>query len=132
MCKTLEISKSRTTPYHPQSDGMVERFNRTLEQMLSMFVDENHDDLPFLTMAYRACTYDRTHCTPNLPKLGTESLLPIDIMTGTHHYQSEVTCPIKYVEWRRDAMQRAFDIAHDPLQASFYRQKKYHDVQIEK
>jgi hypothetical protein len=64
---------------HPQSDGMVERFNRTLEQMLSMFVDENRDDLPFLTMAYRACTYDRTHCTPNLPMLGTEILLPIDI-----------------------------------------------------
>ena len=123
MCETLEISKSRTTPYHPQSDGMVERFNRTLEQMLSMFVDENHDDwddhLPFLTMAYRACTHDSTHCTSNLLMLGREMLLPIDIMTGTHHYQSEVTCPVKYVEWMRGAMQRAFDIAHDHLQASF-------------
>ena len=29
-CKLLGIDKTRTTAYHPQSDGLVERFNRTL------------------------------------------------------------------------------------------------------
>jgi transposase InsO family protein len=41
MCFLLGIMKSRTTPYRPQFDGMVERFNRILQQMLSIFVDEN-------------------------------------------------------------------------------------------
>ena len=63
MCKLLQIEKTRTTAYHPQSDGMVERFNRTLASMISMFVDENHSDwdelLPYMTMAYRA-TEDET------------------------------------------------------------------------
>ena len=42
MCKLLGIEKTRTTPYHPESDGMVERFNRTLATMLSAFVSSNH------------------------------------------------------------------------------------------
>ena len=42
MCALLQIEKTRTTAYHPQSDGMVERFNRTLCAMLSAFVEENH------------------------------------------------------------------------------------------
>ena len=41
MCET---KKTRTTPLHPQSDGMVERFNRTLEQYLRKVVSEQKMD----------------------------------------------------------------------------------------
>ena len=35
ICKIFHIKKTRTTPYHPLCDGQVERFNRTLLNMLS-------------------------------------------------------------------------------------------------
>ena len=38
MCKVLHIKKMRTTPYHLQSDGMVERFNKTLVRMLKFHI----------------------------------------------------------------------------------------------
>ena len=44
MCKIHQIENTRTTAYHPQSDGVVERFNRTLTAMLSAFVSDNHTD----------------------------------------------------------------------------------------
>ena len=38
VCRLLDIEKTRTCPYRPQSDGMIERFNRTVAQMLATFV----------------------------------------------------------------------------------------------
>jgi transposase InsO family protein len=64
VCRLLQIQKTRTTPYHPQSDGMVERNNRTILTMLSAFVNEHQNDwdehLPYISMAYRAAEHETT------------------------------------------------------------------------
>ena len=84
LCKLLQIEKTRTTPYHPQSDGMVERFNRTLVKMISMFVDENHrnwdEQIPYVMMAYRATEHETTGMSPNMLMLGRETATPLDIV----------------------------------------------------
>lgn len=53
----LHVRAIRTTPYHPQTDGLVERFNQTLKAMLRRTVNGEGKDwdrlLPYLLFAYR-------------------------------------------------------------------------------
>ena len=67
MCKLLGIRKTRTTPLHPQSDGLVERRNRTLEFQLSKFVSKSQSNwdhyLPFMMLALRSVTQESTKST---------------------------------------------------------------------
>ena len=63
MCTLLQIAKTRTTPYHPKSDGMVERFSKILANMLRMFVNDQHrywdKHLPYVMMAYRSSEHEK-------------------------------------------------------------------------
>ena len=57
VCKLLGIDKTRTTVRRPQSDGMVERANRTIQNMIASYVSDNQPDwdehIPLLLLAYR-------------------------------------------------------------------------------
>ena len=61
------ITKSRTTSFHSQGNGMVERFNRTLLQLLRCYTEENDLDwegnIPLVLYAYRtACNASTGFC----------------------------------------------------------------------
>lgn len=131
LCKLLQIRKTRTTPYNPKSDGLVERFNRTVQSMLTAFVNDARDDwdehLPYVMMAYRASVQESTKCTPNLLMLGREVNLPVDLMVGEPSDETESVCPVEYVEWVRQATEYAFQFVQQNLQASAERQKLLYD-----
>ena len=86
MCKLLGINKTRTTPLHPQSDGMVERFNQTLIEHLAKVVDENQRDwdrhIPLFHMAYRSAIHTTTGETPSKVLFGTTLRTPADMKYG--------------------------------------------------
>ena len=85
LCSLLGCVKTRTAPYHPESDGMVEHFNRTCLMMLSMFVNDRRDNwhelLPFVMHAYRTSVHESTGYSPFRLMMGEECSLPQDVTT---------------------------------------------------
>ena len=128
MCTLLGIEKTRTCPYNPKSDGMIERFNRTLITMLSLFVDQNKKDwddhLPYVMSAYRATQHKSTGASPNLLMLNREIDTPLDVMVGPPPSSKQPECPIKYIEWVRSAMLCAFEYTYQQLGLAATRQKR--------
>ena len=115
MCRFLDIEKTKTCPYRPQSDETIEWFNRTVGQMLATFVKGNRktwdEHLPFLMLAYLSTVHESTQCTP------IELMaLPIDVIAGPSPRASEIPqCPVVYVEWLHTSLENSFRHARESL-----------------
>ncbi|GBM38938.1 hypothetical protein AVEN_271052-1 [Araneus ventricosus] len=87
LCELLGILKTRTTALHPESDGMVERFNRTILNHLSLFVSNNQTDwdthLPPFLLAYSSAVHEVTGLTPAENVFGRTLRLPCDYSLWT-------------------------------------------------
>ena len=86
LCLLCGSHTTRTTPYHPESDGLVERLNRTLLMMLAMFASENKDWdwddlLPAAMMAYRSSVHESTGFSPYRFIFREECTLLMDIVS---------------------------------------------------
>ena len=79
-CKALGNRKVRITSYHPTSNGMVERFRRSLHTGLPHFIEASHSYwdsvVPFYLMAYRTTPNMTTGYSPSFLLHGREMLLP--------------------------------------------------------
>ncbi|UYV71826.1 hypothetical protein LAZ67_9000577 [Cordylochernes scorpioides] len=79
MCK---IKHCFTKSYHPQTNGLTERLNRTLINMLSMYVNTDqknwHEILPFITHAYNTTIQETTGYSPFFLMFGREPTSLLD------------------------------------------------------
>ena len=82
----LQTNHLTTTAYHPQCNGLVERFNHTFAEMLSMYVSSSHNDwdetIDFVTFAYNTSRQESTGYTPFYLLYGREAVLPVDVALG--------------------------------------------------
>ena len=136
--EVLHIHHTKTLPFRPQSDGFVERFNQTIQQMLKLALGPDKDRwdeiLPYLTMAYNVTEQASTGCSPNLLTFGEELAMPVDLLYGnkvdhrpwiradgsTHYHQA--------VEEKRSTMVAAFTAARQVLQQAAVRQAHSYNV----
>ena len=131
LCLLGGSHKTKTTPYHPESDGLFERFNRTLLMMLAMLAGEHKDDwddlLPPVMMAYRSSVHESTGFSPYRLMFGEECTLPMDIGLPSRQpdLAEDVTSP--YAVWVKDSLEVAFDQVHRHSGQAVQRQKRLYD-----
>lgn len=115
-----------TTAYHPQTNGLTERLNRTITDMLSMYVSSDHRDwdaaLPFVTFAYNSSRHDTALYSPFYLLFGRDPTLPFDTLLPT-----TLESPSQYARDAIATAAQARQIAHRRLSESQARQKSLYD-----
>ena len=132
LCDTLGIEKSRTSAYHPMSNGIAERFNRTLISMIGTLENEKKRDwkthLPSLVHAYNATRHETTGFSPFELLFGRTPKLPVDLLFGTNSTVHENSNSAEYITELRNKLQEAFKVAKDHSDVSRNKQKEHFDT----
>ena len=132
VCKLLEIKKTHTTPYHPQCNGIVERFNRTLLGMLATMVDSYpsswEQNIRRVCLAYNSSVHASTGFSPFFLMFGRQVKLPVDLMYGTT--QGKETAVMEYVKNLKDGLLEAYALVRDRCETEHKRQKSIYDRKV--
>ena len=127
LCKLANITKLRTTPYHPMGNGMCERLNQTLLGMLGCLSDDQKKNwkkyVPSLVHAYNCTKHESTGYAPFYLMFGRQPRLAIDVAMGFVQKEPEL-------DFTRDLKNRldvAYKLATKQAEKSKARYKKHYD-----
>ena len=109
LMKRSQVAQAHSTTYHPQTNGLVERQNRTLVSMLRVYCSRYMDDwdkhLPQVMGAYNSTEHSTTGISPHMMLTGHEKALPLTFFYP--EYEGKRTAPQTYV---RDVVRRQQDL----------------------
>jgi len=129
-CKLTGVRKSKTTPFHPQSDGQTERMNRTLLQMLRATSQDNPHDCPqkleTVMSAYRMTIHKVTGITTNLAMLGQEVMLPASLIARPP--EEPISAVVPFNQSLRDCLREAHSQVRKSTQSVAKREKSCYDT----
>ena len=134
-CRLFGIHKTQTSPWRPQSDGLVERLNRTLGSMLRQYVNESQTDwdywLPFICMAYNSSEQTSTKFSPYFLMFGREMRMPVELILPQPESdilgEMENYSELNYVEQMVSKLQSAFSLVRQNLKTATLWQKRVYD-----
>ena len=130
--RMLGVKAIRTTPYHPQTDGLVERFNQTLKQMLRKTIDEEGREwdklLPYVLFAYREVPQSSTGFSPFELIYGRDVRGPLDVLKEDWiHNQLKDDDIVSYVTRIYERLKEGREAVQENLRKSQLKQKKWYD-----
>ncbi|XP_067687022.1 uncharacterized protein [Haliotis asinina] len=131
LCQLLKINKSRTTPYHPMGNGMCERFNRTLCNMLGTLDPDSKKNwrahVGPLVNAYNCTRHESTGFAPFSLMCGRHPCLPVDIAFGLDMGTAKQKSMASYTSELKDRLTQAYDIASIAARKSQSRNTNLYD-----
>ena len=134
LCTLANIKKSRTTPYHPQGNGMCERFNQTLLQMLGTLTSEQKNDwktyVPSMVHAYNSTRHDSTGYSPFYLMFGRHPRLPVDVALGIVPEDGKDESLPAYVQNFKERLSYAYDIASTEARKAAEKSKRHYDLSV--
>ncbi|XP_044133676.1 uncharacterized protein LOC122926366, partial [Bufo gargarizans] len=130
--KTCGVKSLTSSPYHPQTNSLCERFNGTLKQMLKSFTGAYKDwerFLPHLLFAYREVPQESTGFSPFELLYGRRVRGPLDLIKDHWEGQTEIegTPVVPYVLELRDRMEELAQTVRENLRAAQQRQRVWYD-----
>ncbi|MGH0129906.1 UNVERIFIED_CONTAM: hypothetical protein FKN15_018760 [Acipenser sinensis] len=136
LCTHFGINKTRTTAYHPQGDGLVERFNRTLKDQLAKILyqkgTEWDEHLGQVQLAYNTSVHSSTGYTPFFLVHGREAKLPVNFFLAAPKLPSVATpgTPAAYITSLQRKLSEAFRSTQQEAEYQKARQKQYYDQKV--
>jgi len=128
------VDKIRTTAYRPSINGMVERYDRTLNSILGMIISEDRrnwcEKVPIAAAVYRDSAHETTGYSANRLMLNREVYVPIDLVAGLppgdpEHYESADDFVVQQ-RMKRDV----YASVREHLQVAVSRRKRYYDMRV--
>ena len=133
LCQMANIKKSRTTPYHPMGNGIAERFNSTLLNMLGTLDPKKKADwkshVGSLVHAYNCTRHDTTGFSPYYLMFGRHPRIAVDLALGRHESSGPVTSR-DYINSLKEGLKKAYDLAESSVKRSQADQKDRYDRRI--
>ena len=131
LCSAFGIQKCRTTAYHAQCNGQVERFHQTLFCMIGKLSCDKkaqwEQHLPELLQAYNSTRSAVTGYLPHYLMFGRHPRLPVDYYFLTvSAYKHSCRVPAYVTEVRR-RFKEAYAEAHLQTNCEAEKQKHYYD-----
>ncbi|GFY21014.1 hypothetical protein TNCV_3990581 [Trichonephila clavipes] len=130
LCEILAIDKTRTTTLHPQPDGMVERFSRTILNNLSLLVSGNQQDwdkkLPFFLLVYRNAVHETTRYSPSQMLFGRDLRLPADLLFSPP--PDAPLAPEEYIEKLQARKEEMHHLARERIGMASEKRKTRYDA----
>ncbi|KAL1282699.1 hypothetical protein QQF64_001502 [Cirrhinus molitorella] len=120
LCRLLGVKQLRTTVYHPQTDGLVERFNQTLKQMLRRVAAEDRRDwdlmLPYVLFGIREVPQASTGFTPFELLFGRQPRGLLDVAKeGWEQQPAPHRTVVEHVKQMRDRLDRVMPLVREHL-----------------